>query len=231
MVAMRTPWCWKPSLSPGSAAWQVAQPMPRAACLESRHWATIAGDVLPMLCGSAFKNKGVQPLLDAVVDFLPSPLESKTITGKDPKTEDDITRKADDNEPFAALAFKIATDPYGNLTYSQTGSQTVKTPFGDYTVPTSTATQSYSPVGQQQLAYTEATGLNLGQAGSELSGQIANTLSNPIQLPSTPDFTNQSIQNQLYSEYSPFMNQQLGNQQNQLQSQLQGQGATPGSPA
>jgi elongation factor G len=79
--------------------------------------ATIAGDVLPMLCGSAFKNKGVQPLLDAVVDFLPSPLEAKVITGKDPKDDSDITRKADDNQPFAALAFKIATDPYGNLTY------------------------------------------------------------------------------------------------------------------
>jgi elongation factor G len=79
--------------------------------------ATIAGQVLPMLCGSAFKNKGVQPLLDAVVDFLPSPLEAKVITGKDPKNDSDITRKADDNQPFAALAFKIATDPYGNLTY------------------------------------------------------------------------------------------------------------------
>ncbi len=79
--------------------------------------ATIAGDVLPMLCGSAFKNKGVQPLLDAVVDFLPSPLEAKAITGLDPKTDQPITRKPDDKEPFAALAFKIATDPYGNLTY------------------------------------------------------------------------------------------------------------------
>jgi elongation factor G len=79
--------------------------------------ATIAGAVLPMLCGSAFKNKGIQPLLDAVVDFLPSPVEAKPITGKDPKDDSDITRKADDNQPFAALAFKIATDPYGNLTY------------------------------------------------------------------------------------------------------------------
>jgi elongation factor G len=79
--------------------------------------ATIAGDVLPMLCGSAFKNKGVQPLLDAVVDFLPSPLDAKPITGIDPKTEQPIERKPDDKEPFAALAFKIATDPYGNLTY------------------------------------------------------------------------------------------------------------------
>jgi elongation factor G len=84
---------------------------------EALRKATIAGEVLPMLCGSAFKNKGVQPLLDAVVDFLPSPLEAKTITGKDPKTDADITRKADDDQPFAALAFKIATDPYGNLTY------------------------------------------------------------------------------------------------------------------
>jgi elongation factor G len=79
--------------------------------------ATIAGTVLPMLCGSAFKNKGVQPLLDAVVDFLPSPLEAKPIVGTDPKSGAEITRKPDDQEPFSALAFKIATDPYGNLTY------------------------------------------------------------------------------------------------------------------
>ena len=79
--------------------------------------ATIAGSVLPMLCGSAFKNKGVQPLLDAVVDFLPSPLDAKPIIGRDTKTDEEITRKPSDSEPFAALAFKIATDPYGNLTY------------------------------------------------------------------------------------------------------------------
>ncbi|HEY9085453.1 MAG TPA: elongation factor G [Candidatus Tyrphobacter sp.] len=79
--------------------------------------ATIAGTVLPMLCGSAFKNKGVQPLLDAIVDYLPSPLEAKSIVGIDPKTGAEVTRKPDDDEPFAALAFKIATDPYGNLTY------------------------------------------------------------------------------------------------------------------
>jgi len=79
--------------------------------------ATILGDVLPMLCGSAFKNKGVQPLLDAVVDFLPSPLEAKAITGVDPKSGAELVRKPDDKEPFSALAFKIATDPYGNLTY------------------------------------------------------------------------------------------------------------------
>jgi elongation factor G len=88
--------------------------------------ATIAGDVLPMLCGSAFKNKGVQPLLDAVVDFLPSPLEAKTITGVDPKTDEPITRKPADSEPFSALAFKIATDPYGNLTYFRVYSGTLE---------------------------------------------------------------------------------------------------------
>src|ERR1700688_1039589 len=80
--------------------------------------ATIQGKVLPMLCGSAFKNKGIQPLLDAVVDFLPSPIDAKPITGKDPQNDDeDLTRRPADDERFAALAFKIATDPYGNLTY------------------------------------------------------------------------------------------------------------------
>ena len=79
--------------------------------------ATIAGAVLPALCGSAFKNKGIQPLLDAVVDYLPSPLEAKPIVGEDPKGDIQLIRKPDDDEPFAALAFKIATDPYGNLTY------------------------------------------------------------------------------------------------------------------
>jgi elongation factor G len=79
--------------------------------------ATIDGSVLPMLCGSALKNKGVQALLDAVVDYLPSPLEAKAIIGKDPESGEEIRRKADDSEPFCALAFKIATDPYGNLTY------------------------------------------------------------------------------------------------------------------
>jgi len=79
--------------------------------------ATIAGELLPMLCGSAFKNKGVQPLLDAIVDYLPSPLEAKAIVGIDPKTQQELIRKPDDSEPFSALAFKIATDPYGNLTY------------------------------------------------------------------------------------------------------------------
>jgi elongation factor G len=80
--------------------------------------ATTSGEVVPVLCGSAFKNKAVQPLLDAIIDYLPSPLEVPPVKGHDPKTEDVMERGADDSEPFAALAFKIMSDPYvGKLTY------------------------------------------------------------------------------------------------------------------
>ena len=74
--------------------------------------------LVPVFCGSALKNKGVQPVLDAVVDYLPSPLDLPSQKGTDPKTGAIIERKADDSEPFSALVFKIATDPYvGTLTY------------------------------------------------------------------------------------------------------------------
>ncbi len=80
--------------------------------------ATVSGDVVPVLCGTAFKNKGVQPLLDAVVDYLPSPLDVPPIGGTDVKTGEPIERGASDDEPFAALAFKIMSDPHvGKLTY------------------------------------------------------------------------------------------------------------------
>ncbi|MFO7982612.1 MAG: elongation factor G [Desulfuromonadales bacterium] len=82
------------------------------------HNATIALHINPVLCGSAFKNKGVQPLLDAVVDYMPSPTEVPPIHGIDPHTGEEITRPADDDGPFAALAFKIMTDPFvGQLTF------------------------------------------------------------------------------------------------------------------
>lgn len=72
----------------------------------------------PVLCGAAFKNKGIQLLLDAVIDYLPSPIDVPDIVGIDPKTEADITRKASDSEPFSGLAFKIMTDPFvGQLTF------------------------------------------------------------------------------------------------------------------
>ncbi len=79
---------------------------------------TLANEIVPALCGSAFKNKGVQAMLDAVIDYLPAPTEVKAIEGvlEDGETQSD--RKSDDNEPFAALAFKIATDPFvGTLTF------------------------------------------------------------------------------------------------------------------
>ncbi|WP_306146316.1 elongation factor G [Roseibium sp. MMSF_3412] len=79
---------------------------------------TISGDFVPIFCGSAFKNKGVQPLLDAVVDFLPSPVEVPAIKGIDPKTEEEVERKSSDEEPLGLLAFKIANDPFvGSLTF------------------------------------------------------------------------------------------------------------------
>ncbi|MBV8722339.1 MAG: elongation factor G, partial [Candidatus Eremiobacteraeota bacterium] len=78
---------------------------------------TIELKLFPVVVGTSFKNKGVQPLLDAVVDYMPSPLDAKKIVGKDPKSGEEIVRKPSDDEPFCALAFKIATDPYGNLTY------------------------------------------------------------------------------------------------------------------
>jgi elongation factor G len=81
--------------------------------------ATVAGEIVPVLCGTAFKNKGVQPLLDAVVDYLPSPVDVPAISGIQPgKDEHEVVRDASDDEPFAALAFKIMSDPYvGKLTY------------------------------------------------------------------------------------------------------------------
>jgi elongation factor G len=73
---------------------------------------------VPVLCGSAFKNKGVQPLLDAVVDFMPSPVDVPAVKGIVPGSEETVERKSDDNEPLAALAFKIMTDPFvGSLTF------------------------------------------------------------------------------------------------------------------
>jgi elongation factor G len=90
----------------------------RRACLDIK--------VIPVICGSAFKNKGVQPLLDAVVDFLPSPSDIAAVQGTDPKGHV-VERKPDDKEPFSALAFKIMTDPFvGNLTFLRVYSGSVE---------------------------------------------------------------------------------------------------------
>jgi len=78
---------------------------------------TLSFSFVPVLCGSAFKNKGVQQMLDAVVDYLPSPLDIPAASGTKPDSEDEVTREADEKAPFAALAFKIVADPFGKLTY------------------------------------------------------------------------------------------------------------------
>ena len=89
---------------------------------------TLSLSLVPVLCGSAFKNKGVQPLLDAVVDYLPSPIEVPAINGIEPGTENAVVRESSDDQPFAALAFKIMTDPFvGSLTFARVYSGSVET--------------------------------------------------------------------------------------------------------
>jgi elongation factor G len=96
---------------------------------------TLADAITPVLLGSAFKNKGVQPLLDAVVEYLPSPLDVPAVQGTDPKTDEEITRPATEDAPFAALVFKVMSDPYvGKLTYFRVYSGRVKA--GDRVVNT-----------------------------------------------------------------------------------------------
>ncbi len=87
---------------------------------------TLSNEFFPVLCGSAFKNKGVQPLLDAVVDYLPSPVDLPPVKGVDPKTDEEIVRKPSDDEPLSMLAFKIMEDPYGTLTFVRVYSGKVK---------------------------------------------------------------------------------------------------------
>jgi len=88
---------------------------------------TLALKIVPVLAGSAFKNKGIQPLLDAVVDYLPSPLDVPPVEGTDPSTDETILRRASDDQPFAALAFKIMSDPFvGHVTYIRVYSGVLK---------------------------------------------------------------------------------------------------------
>jgi elongation factor G len=107
---------------------------------ETLRKATLSSKIVPVLCGSAFKNKGVQFLLDAVVDYLPSPLDIPAIKGTHPKTGEEIERKVDDNEAFSALAFKIMTDPFvGRLTYFRVYSG--KLTKGSYVLNSTTGTK------------------------------------------------------------------------------------------
>jgi elongation factor G len=89
---------------------------------------TLASKIIPVLCGSALKNKGVQPMLDAVIEYLPSPLDVAAVIGTDPRNGQQVTRHADPAEPFAALAFKIAADPFvGKLAFFRVYSGTLNT--------------------------------------------------------------------------------------------------------
>jgi elongation factor G len=105
--------------------------------LDALREATISGKVVPMMCGSAFKNKGVQTMLDMVMELLPAPTDVEAITGTNPKTDAEESRKPSYEEPFSALAFKIATDPYvGRLCFTRAYSG--KLPSGSYVLNTRT---------------------------------------------------------------------------------------------
>ena len=105
--------------------------------LDALRGATLDAKFVPMMCGSAFKNKGVQAMLDVVMEILPSPLDQEAIEGINPKTEEAISRKPSPEEPFSALAFKIATDPFvGRLCFTRAYSG--KLPSGSYVLNTRT---------------------------------------------------------------------------------------------
>ena len=105
--------------------------------LDALREATISGKVVPMMCGSSFKNKGVQAMLDMVMEILPSPLDQEAIVGINPRTEEEEKRKPSVSEPFAALAFKIATDPFvGRLCFTRAYSG--KLDSGSYVLNTRT---------------------------------------------------------------------------------------------
>jgi elongation factor G len=116
---------------------------------------TLDGSITPVLLGSAFKNKGVQPLLDAIVDYLPSPLDVPSVHGVDPRTQHELSRKATEDDPFAALAFKVMSDPYvGKLTYFRVYSGKIKA--GDRVLNTTTGkTERISRILQMHANHRE----------------------------------------------------------------------------
>ncbi|HEY2073315.1 MAG TPA: elongation factor G, partial [Gaiellaceae bacterium] len=116
---------------------------------------TLADAITPVLLGSAFKNKGVQPLLDAVIDYLPSPLDVPPVKGIDPKTDGELERTPDPSQPFSALAFKVMSDPYvGKLTYFRVYSGQIKA--GDRVLNTTTGkTERISRILQMHANHRE----------------------------------------------------------------------------
>ncbi|HEY8418668.1 MAG TPA: elongation factor G, partial [Limnochordales bacterium] len=109
------------------ARYLEGEPIPVEELRRALRRATIAGQLVPVLCGSSFRNKGVQPLLDAVVDYLPSPVDLPAVEGVDPRTGQSVTRPSSDDAPLSALAFKIQADPYvGKLCYLRVYSGTLQ---------------------------------------------------------------------------------------------------------
>ncbi len=150
---------------------------------------TLDFSFVPIVCGSAFKNKGVQPLLDAVVDYLPSPLDIGEITGTKPGTEDGIVRKFGNSEPFSALAFKVANDPFvGSLTFIRIYSGTLNAATGVM----NTSKDKEERVGRMLLMHandredikTASTGDIVALAGLKhtITGHTLSDPSNPILL-------------------------------------------------
>ena len=150
---------------------------------------TLDFSFVPIVCGSAFKNKGVQPLLDAVVDYLPSPLDIGEITGTKPGTKDDIVRKFGNSEPFSALAFKVANDPFvGSLTFIRIYSGTLNAATGVM----NTSKDKEERVGRMLLMHandredikTASTGDIVALAGLKhtITGHTLSDPSNPILL-------------------------------------------------
>jgi len=110
-----------------TARYLDGEPVPADLLRKALREATLRLDVVPTLCGAAFKNKGIQPLLDAIVDYLPSPLDVPPVEGVKPGTDEVQQRKADDNDPFSALAFKLMSDKHvGHLTYMRVYSGRVR---------------------------------------------------------------------------------------------------------
>ena len=104
------------------------EPIEPQAIRDAIRKATVSGHMVPVTCGTSYKNKGVQKLLDAIVDFMPSPLDIPPVKGTNPKTDEETERPADDSAPFCALAFKIMTDPFvGRLSFFRVDSGTLET--------------------------------------------------------------------------------------------------------
>ena len=116
-------------------AYLAGEEVPTAKIRAAIRKATIANEMVPVTCGTSYKNKGVQELLDAIVEYMPSPLDKPAIKGTNPKTDEEEDRASDDNAPFAALAFKIMTDPYvGKLAFFRVYSGTLDPEIESYSI-------------------------------------------------------------------------------------------------